>query len=161
MLLYDDPRCMLWQRTDALHAQTPWCTVSMLLGVSHGQLMPTQAPGTSTGAYLARREALVLLALQLAGRLNLSDQARRLDCCVPKGLLWVLTGKMPWLVLHSSQRDCKSSLRSVCTSMGWHNYASCLAHPVSVQFTRLASVLSPLQQELLREPASTPLSQHI
>jgi hypothetical protein len=33
-----------------------------------------QVLGGSAGAYLGRREALVLLALQLAGRLGLSDQ---------------------------------------------------------------------------------------
>ena len=35
---------------------------------------PPQVLGGAAGAYLGRREALVLLALQLAGRLGLSDQ---------------------------------------------------------------------------------------
>ncbi len=73
--------------------------------------MATQAPGTSTGAYLGRREALVLLALQLAGRLNLSDQARRLDCSVPKGLLGRFHGQqesLAWLhsVQHNNKQGC-------------------------------------------------------
>ena len=88
-----------------------------LRGVSRSHVIHTQAPGTSTGAYLGRREALVLLALQLAGRLNLSDQARRLDCSVPRGLLGRLTGRIRWLRLHSPQRNSKTGLRNVGPSV--------------------------------------------
>ena len=78
--------------------------------------MPTQAPGTSTGAYLGRREALVLLALQLAGRLNLSDQARPPECFVLHGLQGRSVGRT----------YCFAALSSTDAGPGLHSVLKCV-----------------------------------